>query len=30
VWLVLSVTGGEKRYQLIVDEYGNVHWQNLG
>jgi hypothetical protein len=30
VWLVLSLTGGEKRYQLIVDEFGNVHWQNLG
>ena len=30
VWIVLSLTGGEKRYQLIVDEYGNVHWQNLG
>ena len=30
VWLVLALTGGEKRYQLIVDEYGNVHWQNLG
>jgi hypothetical protein len=30
VWLIVSVTGGEKRYQLIVDEFGNVHWQNLG
>ena len=30
VWLVLALTGGEKRFQLIVDEYGNVHWQNLG
>ena len=29
VWLV-ALTGGEKRFQLIVDEYGNVHWQNLG
>jgi hypothetical protein len=30
VWLIVSLTGGEKRYQLIVDEFGNVHWQNLG
>ena len=30
VWLILALTGGEKRYQLIVDEYGNVHWQDLG
>ena len=30
VWIVLAATGGEKRYQLIVDEFGNVHWQNLG
>jgi len=30
VWIILATTGGEKRFQLIVDEYGNVHWQNLG
>ena len=30
VWLILALTGGEKRFQLIVDEFGNVHWQNLG
>jgi hypothetical protein len=30
VWLVLSLTGGEKRFQLIVDDFGNVHWQPLG
>jgi hypothetical protein len=30
VWIILSITGGETRYQLIVDEFGNVHWQNLG
>ena len=29
-WLVVALTGGEKRHQLIVDEFGNVHWQNLG
>jgi hypothetical protein len=25
-----AATGGEKRHQLIVDEFGNVHRQNLG
>src|SRR3954453_6376687 len=30
VWIVLAATGGEKRFQLVVDEYGNVIWQNLG
>jgi hypothetical protein len=30
VWAVIAATGGEKRHQLIVDEFGNVHWQNLG
>jgi hypothetical protein len=30
VWIILAATGGEKRHQLIVDEFGNVHWQNLG
>ncbi len=30
VWLVLALTGGEKRHQLIVDEFGIVHWQQLG
>jgi hypothetical protein len=30
VWAILAATGGEKRHQLIVDEFGNVHWQNLG
>jgi len=25
-----SLSGGEKRFQLIVDEFGNIHWQNLG
>lgn len=30
VWAVIAGTGGEKRHQLVVDEFGNVHWQNLG
>lgn len=30
VWAVIAATGGEKRHQLIVDDFGNVHWQNLG
>ena len=30
VWAIIAATGGEKRFQLIVDEFGNVHWQNLG
>lgn len=30
VWAVIAATGGEKKHQLIVDEFGNVHWQNLG
>jgi hypothetical protein len=29
VWIILAASGGEKRFQLIVDEFGNVHWQNL-
>jgi hypothetical protein len=30
VWIIIAAQGGEKRWQLIVDDYGNVHWQNLG
>jgi hypothetical protein len=30
VWGVLAATGGERRHQLVVDEFGNVHWQALG
>lgn len=30
VWAVIAATGGEKRHQLIVDDFGNVHWQSLG
>lgn len=30
VWAIIAATGGEKRHQLVVDEFGNVHWQNLG
>jgi hypothetical protein len=30
VWAILAASGGERRHQLIVDEFGNVHWQDLG
>jgi hypothetical protein len=30
VWAILAGSGGERRHQLIVDEFGNVHWQDLG
>lgn len=30
VWVVLAATGGEKRQMVVVDEFGNVLWQNLG
>jgi Protein of unknown function (DUF2510) len=30
VWIVLSLTGGEKREMVVVDEFGNVIWQKLG
>jgi hypothetical protein len=30
VWIVLSITGGEKREMVVVDEFGNVLWQKLG
>jgi hypothetical protein len=30
VWAIIAGTGGEKRHQLVVDEFGNVHWQHLG
>jgi hypothetical protein len=30
VWIVLAATGGEKREMVVVDEFGNVIWQNLG
>ena len=30
VWIVLSITGGEKREMVVVDEFGNVIWQKLG
>jgi hypothetical protein len=30
VWAILAGAGGERRHQLIVDEFGNVHWQDLG
>jgi hypothetical protein len=30
VWIVLAITGGEKREMVVVDEFGNVLWQKLG
>lgn len=30
VWAIIAGTGGETRQMVIVDEFGNVVWQNLG
>lgn len=30
VWAIIAATGGEKRQMVVVDEFGNVLWQNLG
>jgi hypothetical protein len=30
VWIVIAVTGGEKREMIVVDEFGNVQLQKLG
>lgn len=30
VWAIIAGTGGEKRHMVVVDEFGNVQWQNLG
>jgi hypothetical protein len=30
VWAIITVTGGEKREMVVVDEFGNVLWQKLG
>ena len=30
VWIILAVTGGEKREMVVVDEFGNVQLQKLG
>jgi hypothetical protein len=30
VWAVIAGTGGEKRHMVVIDEFGNVQWQNLG
>jgi hypothetical protein len=30
VWIILAITGGEKREMVVVDEFGNVLWQKLG
>ncbi|MGB7587984.1 MAG: DUF2510 domain-containing protein [Solirubrobacterales bacterium] len=29
-WIILAVTGGEKREMIVVDEFGNVQLQKLG
>ena len=29
-WAIIAATGGEKRQMVVVDEFGNVLWQNLG
>jgi hypothetical protein len=30
VWIVIGLTGGERRTMVVVDEYGNALVQNLG
>lgn len=30
VWIILAITGGEKREMVVVDEFGNVQLQKLG
>lgn len=30
VWIILALTGGEKREMAVVDEFGNVQLQKLG
>jgi hypothetical protein len=30
VWAIIAATGGEKRQMVVVDEFGNVIWQQLG
>jgi hypothetical protein len=30
VWIIMAVTGGEKREMVVVDEFGNVQLQKLG
>jgi len=29
-WIIMAVTGGEKREMIVVDEFGNVQLQKLG
>jgi hypothetical protein len=29
-WIILAITGGEKRAMVVVDEFGNVQLQKLG
>jgi hypothetical protein len=30
VWIILAITGGEKREMVVVDEFGNLQLQKLG
>jgi len=30
VWAIIAATGGEKREMVLVDDFGNVIWQQLG
>jgi hypothetical protein len=30
VWLVFLSTGGETRYMIVIDDFGNVQYQKLG
>jgi len=30
VWAIIAATGGESRQMVVVDEFGNVIWQQLG
>ena len=30
VWIILAITGGEKRELLVIDGFGNVQLQALG
>jgi hypothetical protein len=30
VWIIMAITGGEKREMIVVDEFGNVQLQKLG
>ena len=29
-WIIISASGGERRYTVTVDAYGGVHWSGCG